>query len=83
MAAHVVSTFTFEFHKDHESVMIPLMADFFTQPGFHEEDFLRLKSNQLNYVNEVIRASSDEEYCKMGLEDLLFRGTNYQHMVNL
>ncbi|MDQ3049662.1 MAG: insulinase family protein [Bacteroidota bacterium] len=77
-----VSIFTFEFHKDHESIMVPLLIDFFMQPGFHEEDFLRLKSNQLNYVNEVIRASSDEEYSKMALEDLLFRGTNYQHMVN-
>ncbi len=77
-----VTVFSFEFHKDHESMMIPLLIDFFMEPGFHEEDFLRIKSNQLNYVNEVIRASSDEEYSKMGLEDLLFRGTNYQHMVN-
>ncbi len=77
-----VTIFSFEFHKDHESVMVPLLIDFFNRPGFHEEDFQRLKSNELNYVNEVIRASSDEEYCKMGLEDFLFRGTNYQHMVN-
>ena len=77
-----VSIFTFEFHKDHEAFMVPLLIDFFMQPGFHEEDFLRLKSNQANYVNEIIRASSDEDYSKMGLEDLLFRGTNYQHMVS-
>src|SRR5688572_3924963 len=77
-----VSVFTFEYHKDHETVMLPLIRDYFLRPGFHEDDFLRLKSNQLNYVNEVIRASSDEEYSKMGLEDLLFRGTNYQHMVD-
>jgi zinc protease len=31
-------------------------------------------------VDQVIRASSDEEYSKKALEDLLFRGTNYQHM---
>jgi zinc protease len=29
----------------------------------------------------VIRTSSDEEYSKKALEDLLFRGTNYQHMM--
>jgi zinc protease len=37
--------------------------------------------NQQNYVDQVIRASSDEEYSKKALEDLLFRGTNYQHMI--
>ena len=40
-----------------------------------------MMSNQQNYVDQVIRASSDEEYSKKALEDLLFRGTNYQHMV--
>src|SRR6188768_1872735 len=45
-----VSVFTFEYHKDHEAVMLPLIRDFFLRPGFHEEDFQRLKSNQLNYV---------------------------------
>ena len=45
-----------------------------------EEDFQRVKINQQNYVDQVIRASSDEEYSKKALEDLLFRGTNYQHM---
>ncbi|MGB5896374.1 MAG: insulinase family protein, partial [Ignavibacteriaceae bacterium] len=32
------------------------------------------------YVDQVVRASSDEEYTKKALEDFLFRGTNYQHM---
>lgn len=77
-----VTVFTFEFHKDHELEMLPLITEFFNQPGFHDEDFQRIKSNEINYVNEVIRASSDEDYSKMGLEDLLFRGTNYQHMVS-
>jgi zinc protease len=50
-------------------------------PAFAEADFKRVKSNQLNYVDQVIRASSDEDYSKFALEDQLFRGTNYQHMV--
>src|SRR3972149_1340527 len=50
-------------------------------PAFAEEDFQRVMKNQQNYVDQVIRASSDEEYSKKAQEDLLFRGTNYQHMV--
>jgi len=50
-------------------------------PSFTKEDFNRILSNQQNYVDEVIRASSDEEYGKKALEDLLFRRTNYQHLV--
>lgn len=76
-----VSVFTFEFHKDHADRMMPIMMGLITNPSFSESDFNRIKSNQANYVNQVIRASSDEEFSKMGLEDLLFRNTPYQTMV--
>jgi zinc protease len=59
----------------------PIMMDVMTSPAFSQDDFARIKSNQQNYVDEVIRSSSDEEYSKKALEDFLFRGTNYQHMV--
>lgn len=51
-------------------------------PSFKEEDFEREKSNQQNYVDQLVRTSSDEEYGKLWLEDMLFRGTPYQHMVS-
>ena len=76
-----VSIFTFAVHVDHIEKFYPVMIDLLTQPRMEESDFNRLKSNQENYVAQVIRTSSDEEYSKKALEDLLFRGTNYQHMV--
>jgi zinc protease len=76
-----VSTFTFSVHKDFAEKFYPIMRDLILSPRFSEEDFAREKSNQQNYVDEVIRASSDEDYSKKALEDLLFRGTPYQHMV--
>jgi len=57
------------------------LRDLILHTSFAEEDFHRVKSNQENYVDQVIRASSDEDYSKLALEDNLFRGTNYQHMV--
>jgi zinc protease len=77
-----VSIISFEFHKDHADLFFPILTGLILQPSFSEEDFKRVKSNQQNFVNEVIRASSDEDYSKMALEALLFRGTPYEHMVN-
>jgi zinc protease len=76
-----VSIFTFEVHKDWLKEFYPIMIGLLTNPSFKDEDYQRVISDQQNYVDQVIRASSDEEYSKKSLEDLLFRGTNYQHMV--
>ena len=76
-----VTIFTFEVHKDFISKVYPVIKNLITAPRFAEEDFSRVKSNQQNYVDEVIRSSSDEDYSKKALEDFMFRGTNYQHMI--
>ena len=75
-----VTTFTFEVHKDFLEKFYPVMTALILEPSYTTADFERVKINQQNYVDQVIRASSDEEYSKKALEDLLFRGTNYQHM---
>lgn len=76
-----VTTFTFAVHRDFLEEFYPIVRGLMLQPAFTEEDFTRVKANQQNFVDQVIRASSDEEYSKKALEDLLFRGTNYQHVV--
>lgn len=75
------STFTFTVHVDFLDQFYPIVKGVLLTPSFADADFQRVKKNQQNYVDQVIRASSDEEYSKKALEDLLFRGTNYQHMV--
>jgi len=76
-----VTIFTFEFHKDWIDQFYPIMIGLITNPSLTQADFDRVKVNQQAYVDQIIRASSDEEYSKMTLEDFLFRRTNYQHMV--
>ena len=76
-----VTTFIFEFHKDWMDQFYPIMIGMITNPSLAQADFDRVKRNQQAYVDQIIRASSDEEYSKMALEDFLFRGTNYQHMI--
>jgi len=76
-----VTVFTFEVHKDFIDSFYDIAKGLLYTPAFDENDFNRIKSNQQNYVDQIIKASSDEEYSKMALEDLLFRGTSYQHMI--
>jgi zinc protease len=76
-----ISIFTFVVHIDFLDKFYPIMKGLMLSPAFAENDFQRVMKNQQNYVDQVIRASSDEEYSKKALEDFLFRGTNYQHMV--
>ena len=75
-----VSVFTFQVPVVFATEFYPILRDVMLNPGFDENDFKRVKTNQQNYVDQVIRASSDEDYSKKALEDFLFRGTNYQHM---
>ena len=77
-----VSVFTFEFHKDFSESFYSVLKGLMLSPRFDNEDFNRVKSNQQNYVDQVIKSSSDEEYSKKALEDFLFQGTNYQHMID-
>ncbi len=76
-----VSIFTFTVHKDFLEKFYPIIKGLILTPSFTQEDFTRIKSNQQNYVDQVIRSSSDEDYNKLALEDLLFRNTRYQHMI--
>jgi zinc protease len=77
-----VTVFTFEVPKTFLDQFYPIIKGLMLTPSFTQDDFDRVKSNQQNYVDQVIRASSDEEYSKKALEDFLFRGTNYQHLTS-
>jgi len=76
-----VTVFTFNVHKDFLEDLYPILKELILQPSFSEKDYKRVKLNQQNFVDQIIRSSSDEEYSKKALEDFLFRGTQYQHMV--
>lgn len=75
-----VTVFTFQVPADFQNEFYPVIRDVILHPQFNENDFKRVMTNQQNYVDQTIRASSDEVYSKKALEDLLFRNTNYQHM---
>ncbi len=76
-----VTTFTFQVPVDFVDEFYPLMKNVLLAPDFTEQDFSRVMKAQQNYVDQVVRASSDEDYSKLALEDLLFRGGNMQQLV--
>jgi zinc protease len=76
-----VTIFTFQVPKFFLNDFYPILKGLMLTPSFDEKDFERVKSNIQNYLDQGIRASSDEEYSKKALEDFLFRGTRYQYMV--
>lgn len=77
-----VTIFTMQVPTDFLNEFYSIVRGVLLEPSFAEQDFERVKSNQQNYVDQVIKASSDEEYSKKALEDFLFRGTRYQHMID-
>jgi len=75
-----VTTFTFQVPVDFVNEFYPLVRNVLLAPDFSEQDFSRVMKAQQNYVDQVVRASSDEDYSKFALEDQLFRGGNMQSL---
>ncbi len=76
-----VITFTFQVPVDFVAEFYPVVRDVLLAPDFSDTDFSRVMKAQQNYVDQVVRASSDEDYSKFALEHLLFRGGNMQHLL--
>lgn len=74
------ATFIGRTHKDNINEYYTLFTDALLKPGFKQEDFDRLKSNTLNYIEKTLRYSSDEELGKHSLYGFIFAGTPYGHL---
>lgn len=76
-----MTTFTGRTHRDNVDAYFQLYSDAFLRPAFNEDDFQRLKNDQLNYLKTTLRFASDEELGKAALMDFIYEGTPYQHPV--
>jgi zinc protease len=76
-----VTIFTFQVHRELLSSFYPIVRELILSPRFDSEDFTRIKSNQQNYVEQVVRNSNDEEYGKKLLENFLFVNNPFQSLV--
>lgn len=67
-------------HKDNLNAYYPLLIDAVLAPAFKQEDLDRIKSQVLNYLENTLRYSSDEELGKAILYNEIFAGTAYGHI---
>jgi len=66
-------------HEDNLPDYYPLFTEAILKPAFQEDDLNRLKSNVLNYLENVLKYANDEELGKAVLYNEIFAGTGYGH----
>lgn len=67
-------------HKDNLTDYYELFKETLLHPAFKDDDFQRVKSDLLNYVQKSLRYAQDEELGKEVLSEFIFAGTPYGHV---
>ena len=76
-----MTTFTGVVHRDNLQPYLDTVLPQLLTPGFREEDFQRLKDQQLNALKQDLRNNNEEELGKEELQNVVFAGTPYGHTV--
>jgi zinc protease len=66
-------------HRDNLEAYYALFKNALLQPAFSEEDFQRVKTQTVNFLERARRYSRDEELSKELLFWMAYRGTPYEH----
>jgi zinc protease len=76
-----MTTLTGVVNKDNLDAFLDIILPQLLTPGFRDEDFQRLKNQQLNALEQDLRNSNEEELGKEQLQNVVFAGTPYGHTV--
>ena len=76
-----MTTFTGIVHRDNLDRFLSISLPQLITPGFREEDFQRLKDQQLNALKQDLRNNNEEELGKEELQNVVFAGTPYGHTI--
>jgi zinc protease len=68
-------------HQDHLEAYYNLFRDAILSPAFKEDDYSRLKTDQLNSVTRTLRYNNDEELGKEVLSQAIFKDHPYGNPV--
>lgn len=66
-------------HRDNLDGYYGIFKDMLLDPGFREEDFIRLKTNQLNFLDKTLVNNMDEQFGKEILNLMMHAGHPYGH----
>jgi zinc protease len=74
-----MSVFSGTIHIDNLDEYYAIFKEMLLDPGFREEDFIRLKTNQLNFLEKTLVGNMDEEFGKEILNLMMYEGHPYGH----
>lgn len=74
-----MSVFSGTIHRDNLEKYYAIFKEMLLNPGFREDDFTRLKTNQLNFLEKTLINNMDEQFGKEILSLMLYDGHPYHH----
>ncbi len=72
-----VTTFIADIHKDNLEKFWSIFEQVLTNPRMDENDFIRLKDLQMNYIKNTLRRENDENLGKAYLQTMIYEGHPY------
>jgi len=74
-----MSVFSGTVHVDNLEKYYTIFKSMLLEPGFREEDFKRIKTNQLSYLERTLVSNRDEQFGKEILNLMMYEGHPYGH----
>jgi len=74
-----MSVFSGTVHVDNLEKYYAIFKGMLLEPGFREEDFKRIKTNQLNFLERSLVSNRDEQFGKEILNLMMYEGHPYGH----
>jgi zinc protease len=74
-----MTTITGSIHKDNWSKFFDIVLPQLLTPGFRDDDFQRIKDQQMNALTQDLRNNNEEELGKEALINRIYAGTPYGH----
>ncbi|MEW5900174.1 MAG: pitrilysin family protein, partial [Acidobacteriota bacterium] len=75
-----MTAFAGTIHRDNLEKYYAIFKEMVLEPGFREDDFTRLKTNQLNFLEKTLINNMDEQFGKEILSLMLYEGHPYEHL---
>jgi zinc protease len=72
-----MTTFNGQIHIDNLEEYYSIIQEMLLNPGFREEDFIRIKTNQLNYLERSLVSNNDEQFGKEILNLMMYENHPY------
>jgi len=76
-ADHEITTFIADIHRDNLDQFYSLFSSLLLSPRFDPADFQRVKDLHLNYIQNTLRSTDDENLGKQALNIFMFDGHPY------